>query len=83
MNGRRAKKLRKIVYQGADYRERQYIRLGETNQIVNVAQMEEIDLGGGQRRKEPRRRIYRHLKKRTKKVSVKLLEKAIMNNENS
>lgn len=82
MNGKRAKALRKIVYQDDNFRVREYVRIKDSLQIINIAQIKEIDVGGGNIKRVPNRRIYRHLKKRVKKTPIKLLEKVILNNEN-
>ncbi len=77
MNSKRAKKLRRIVYGGSDYREREYVTLGKSKQIINIAQLEEISTEGTTR-KIPRRKIYKHLKKTLRKVPINKLEQTIL-----
>lgn len=78
MNGRKAKAIRKIVFQGADYWDRKYVRLKRTGQIINVAQKEEIEINGI-KREIPKRRIYRHIKRQMKGVKISQLNKFIRN----
>lgn len=77
MNGKKAKALRKIIYNKSDFRERDYAILEKTGQIINLAQQEEIDTGGKNTRKIPKRRIYKHLKKVTKNVPINKLKNFI------
>ena len=87
MNGRKAKAVRKLVYNGVATNPR-YVRVksdvvGRTNPILNVGDMEKVtDSSTGNSREIPRRRIYRHLKKIAKGIPINQLKRVFLN-ENS
>ena len=84
MNGRKAKAIRKLVYNGVAPIPR-YVRVksdvvGRTNPILNVGDMERVtDSSTGNSREIPRRRIYRHLKKISKGLKIKDLQRIFLN----
>ncbi len=87
MNNRKAKAVRKLVYNGVAPNPR-YVRVkskveGRTNPILNVGDMERVtDSSTGNSREIPRRRIYRHLKKIARGIPINKLKRVFLN-ENS
>jgi hypothetical protein len=77
MNGKKAKALRKLVYQGLDWRNRKLVRLKSTMQVVNIADAESVSDGNGRQLKLPKRTIYKHLKKITKGVPISKLKSVL------
>ena len=83
MNQRKARAIRKIVYGGAKP-ESKYIRVkstkGKPSPILNVGDIEKVtDSTTGNSRQIPKRRIYRYLKKISKGIPIKNLEKVFLN----
>jgi hypothetical protein len=79
MNGRKAKKLRRMVFGFDSSDNRRYARLKQTGQVINVADKIRIT-AEGKELVTTKRALYRHLKQKSKNVPLEVIGQIVIEN---